>query len=285
MARWLTYARERFPLAVYLLLVMGMTLSSMRLVAEILPWRSSVLAGTGLLLFFAELRLMDELKDYGKDCVAHPDRPLPRGLVGLGEARRVCGWLYGLLLAWCAWTATAANAVAAACLALVCGWLALMYVEFFRGEALARRPLVYALLHQVILIPLLMYPALCIDADAWRSPRVLCLAIAVLGAFFAYEVCRKCDPGAHRVLRTYLSVYGAGKVWLIVAAACATAGAGATGLTLGRILWPAEIAAALAPLVLLARPPAFRWVEGVATLSLLVHLWTIPTLHLVGALK
>ena len=47
------------------------------------------------MLFFAELRLMDELKDYEKDLIAHPERPLPRGLLSREEVRAAVLPSYG----------------------------------------------------------------------------------------------------------------------------------------------------------------------------------------------
>ena len=78
---WLIYSKERFPLVTYLLLVGGITLSAQLLHSSAIDWKGFGVASVALLLFFAELRLMDELKDYEKDKIAHPGRPLPRGLV------------------------------------------------------------------------------------------------------------------------------------------------------------------------------------------------------------
>ena len=48
--------------------------------------KESIFIGVSLfLIFITELRFMDELKDYEKDKIAHPDRPLPRGLVTKGR--------------------------------------------------------------------------------------------------------------------------------------------------------------------------------------------------------
>jgi len=44
-----------------------------------------------VLLFFLQLRIADEFKDYEEDRRCRPHRPVPRGLVSLGELKAVAG--------------------------------------------------------------------------------------------------------------------------------------------------------------------------------------------------
>lgn len=288
MARWLIYLKERFPALTYVLLVSGICLSGIAAAGGVLG-DSAVLGPfsmgfAGLMLFFAELRLMDELKDYDKDVIAHPDRPLPRELIGRGEARRVVYGLMALLLAWAGFSVAVAGPRAGACFLLVAVWLWLMYREFYVGAALAKRPLLYAVLHQIILLPVAAYPALCAATDPAVLPNVLWLGVTILGAFFAYEVCRKLNPQAHPVLGTYLRVYGPAKTALLVLVTCGVAALGAHHMGLGALLWPFEAILILGLALLWLRPDQYKLVEGLATLSLLFHLWGAAIGRLFGVL-
>src|SRR5579862_4353131 len=84
MGRWLIFIKERFPLIPQLILTGGMALIAYHKYAWVL---------FGLLIFFFLLRAMDEYKDYEKDCVAHPERPLPRGLILRNEMKGVIQFL------------------------------------------------------------------------------------------------------------------------------------------------------------------------------------------------
>ena len=84
MAGWIIFIKERIPLPVYALLSGGLAASGMALQQAwmIKPFAVSFI---GLLLFFVVLRLMDEYKDYEKDQIAYPERPLPRGIVSKAQ--------------------------------------------------------------------------------------------------------------------------------------------------------------------------------------------------------
>jgi len=130
--------------------------------------------------------------------------------------------------------------------------------------------------------------AVCIFAVTVTRPglagsiQTLWMGLAVLGSFFSYEVCRKLDPQAHPVLKTYLGVYGRNVTGLVVVIACLLAGLGAWGLGLELLLWPAEGLLVASLVLLFARPKQYKIVEGVATLSLLLHLWAIVIEHFSG---
>ena len=153
----------------------------------------------------ATMRLMDELKDVEKDRVAHPDLPLARGLLSEGEAKR------GLVLAILALGAGAVslwvfNPVAGGLLGICVVYSLLMYREFFVPDWLEPRPFWYAVSHQVVLLPMYAFAtAAAVPAAATDAP-VLWFGLTGLGASFTLEVCRKLDPAAHPVLRTYLAV-------------------------------------------------------------------------------
>jgi 4-hydroxybenzoate polyprenyltransferase len=273
MARWFTFIWERFPPVTYFLLAGGFALSG----ASIAPGSLDALPLTGvfvaILLLLFELRLMDEVKDYEKDVVAHPGRPLPRGLLSRGEVRRAIQVIFVLQVAFGLALIPCLNAWTGSLFLLSTLYLYLMYKEFFVGRWLNRRPLLYALTHQLIIFPLCFFAVSASQPDSIGTTHTLGYGLAVLGAFFAFEVCRKLDPEAHPVLSTYLKTYGPRRTALLVVGASIVAGLGAALLEMKMILWPVEAALVLGVALVIQQPTRYKLAEVAAVLSLLVHIW------------
>ena len=282
MGAWITFLKERLPLPSYLVLVVGLAMSGNVLGGAAAPaesaaasWITTAIAAAGAFLFFAVLRIMDEFKDYEKDKVAHPHRPLPRGLIAPAQ---VAVAVKGLAVAMLLFSVIVglANLPAGISYLLVTGYLWLMYREFYVGAWLANRPLLYAASHQIIILPLCYFCFLAGNPDAWRDSQPALLGITVLGAFFTYEICRKLDPDAHPLLQTYLSHYGPAKTLIFTLCTIALSALGALGLGLGQMLLPLEgLLIALLSLLFLA-PYRFKTVEHGATISLALHVWAVP---------
>lgn len=151
------YLGERFPLVANGLLILSFY-SSNQFLAHALsqpgePMRydvSSLLGSVTMLCFFLHMRIFDDHKDYVTDCCYFPDRVLQRGVVKLRELK---------LLAAVAITsefALAAMCGPAALLSLLIAFAfsVLMLKEFFVGDWLKQRFLLYASVHMAIM-PLL----------------------------------------------------------------------------------------------------------------------------------
>ena len=91
MNRWVTYQRERFPLAGHGPLVAAFSASAVCFSSLL---RGHLAAPSPLaliaafltsLVFFLQLRIADEFKDFAEDARLRPYRPVPRGLVTLRE--------------------------------------------------------------------------------------------------------------------------------------------------------------------------------------------------------
>ena len=282
MGAWMTFLKERLPLPSYLALVMGLAISGSALGnasaagrPSVATWVATAIAAAGAFLFFAVLRIMDECKDYEKDRVAHPHRPLPRGLLA---PEQVAGAVNGLAVAMLVFGVVVGlrNGPAGLGYLLVTGYLWLMYREFYAGAWLAQRPLLYAASHQIIILPLCYFCVLVFDPSAWRHLQPALLGITVLGAFFAYEICRKLDPQAHPLVQTYLSHYGRATTLVFALCTVALSALGALGLGLERMLWPLEgILTALLALLILS-PNRYKIIEYGASVSLALHVWAIP---------
>ncbi len=278
MARWLTYLHERFPLGVYLVLSLGFAVSG-GLIGVDDPDSISfdmILSALGILIFFGELRLMDELKDYAKDVLAHPERPLPRGLLSLSEVKTVIRAVFGLMILFGIMIGIFNTPWAGGLYLGFTLYLGLMFKEFYLGEVLAQRPLLYAITHQIVLVPICLYTVSMGSAEMIWTRRSLAYAFTVLGAFFAYEVSRKLDPRSHPLLKTYLSLYGVHKTTLLIGILLGIAGAGARGMRAQFFLWPIELLFLVSLSLLFWKPSAFKRIEGIASLSLIFHIWSVP---------
>ena len=282
MGAWLTFLKERIPAFSYLLLATGLAasgvainkLSPSAVPGSSVPWIVIAIPAVGAFLFFAVLRIMDEYKDYDKDRIAHPQRPLPRGVLAPAQVARAVNGLVILMLIY-AFAVGLANRPAGLSYLLVTGYLWLMYREFYAGAWLSDRPILYAASHQVILLPLCYFSVLVFDAIAWHHTLTFAFGATVLGAFFTYEICRKLDPHAHPLAQTYLSHYGPARTLIFAVCTVALSAVGALGLGLGPLLWPLEaIMVALLALVFIA-PHRFKTVENAASISLALHVWAV----------
>jgi hypothetical protein len=283
MAAWLTYLKERFPLAAYLPVTAGLATSGMLVASGSIDWPRLALAVAYLLAWFFTLRLADELKDYDKDCAAHPDRPLPRGLLSRSQVAQTIRAFFAALILLAVVAGAAVGANAGILFLTTTAYLSLIYRDFFAlGPWLAERPATSAVVHQLVLVPLAASTVAIADPEAWAGPRAWAFAACVLGAFFSYEVCRKLEPNPHPALTTYLKSYGRGLTIVLVGALLLLAAWGARELGIERLLWPAEglLFASLA--VIFVQPARFKVVEVVASLTLLAHLWGPTLSHLTG---
>ena len=270
---WLQFSRERLALPACLLLAGGFAVSGAMITGRDPDPVSTVLIMQLLLLLLIELRLMDEYKDRDKDAVAHPERPLPRGLITPGSLRRMIGIIYAGMLLLVPVLALSGLRTAALWFLLTL-WCGLMYREFFAPDRLNARPWLYALTHQ-LLVPLMVLFAVAMHGGPTGTIPVAGLALMALGGFFNYEVCRKLDPAAHPVLGNYRTIYGRGGAALMSLAALAVAALGTmmAGPGPGMWLFPVQLLCALSLGLLWIRPGAWKGIEILATLGLVLHIW------------
>lgn len=189
------YLAERFPPPVAgvaaLLLTVGVAAMAVQ------PWYGSLLrvaavAGATFLFLF-HLRVYDEQKDGARDRITHPDRVLSRGIVTVGELtaldrqglliQAVLAMLLGLKpFAW--WLAAV-------------GWAWLMRREFFVGEWLRARIVLYGLSHSLVVFWLVQF----IVAGVGGAPLAISLGLMAAALSWFQEVARKLDPAGARARR------------------------------------------------------------------------------------
>jgi 4-hydroxybenzoate polyprenyltransferase len=233
MNRWIVYQRERFPLAGHAPLVAAFSASAVCFSSVLRghiappPIATFVVAFMTSLLFFLQLRIADEFKDFEDDSRYRPYRPVPRGLVTLRE------------LAWVGAGAAVIQLLLALALdptivwLLVIGWvyLALMTREFFVPRWLKRHPIVYMTSHMAIMPLVDLYATAC---DWWvaghhRVPHGLYwfLIVSYLNGL-VIEIGRKTRVPAdeERGVETYSALWGTGgaiRAWMLAILATAFA--------------------------------------------------------------
>jgi 4-hydroxybenzoate polyprenyltransferase len=169
-ARWGVYQRERFPLLAHGPLVLAFSFSAvsysslLRGQHGIPPLPNIAVSFVTALLFFLQLRIADEFKDFEDDSRYRPYRPVPRGLVKLKELAVLGVIAAAIQLGLALWLSPALVPF----LLLVWAYLALMTKEFFVPEWLKAHPVVYMVSHMAIMPLIDLYATTC----DWRVANV-----------------------------------------------------------------------------------------------------------------
>lgn len=151
-----------------------------------------------------------------------------------------------------------------------------MNKEFFISEWLNQRPLLYAISHQIIIFPLIIFMAYFISPETSSlSSDLLWYAFLILGTFFTFEVGRKLDPDSHPILKTYLQIYGIKGVIAIIGVSLTLALLSA--IRLGLFIWYAPFAlfAFTSLLYLIKAPEKYKVAEGIIALTLIYTSWVV----------
>jgi 4-hydroxybenzoate polyprenyltransferase len=231
--RWLVYQRERFPLAAHAPLVAAFSASAVcfsALVRGAVNWPRADAMGVAFvtaLLFFLQLRIADEFKDFEEDSRFRPYRPVPRGLVTLRELAVVGIAAGAVQLGLALWLEPSI----AVLLVLAWVYLTLMTREFFAARWLKAHPVVYMASHMLILPLVDLYATAC---DWWLAGLRLppdglywFLVVSYLNGI-VIEVGRKTRAPADEEtgVETYSALWGlrgAVRVWLAAVGATALA--------------------------------------------------------------
>ncbi len=274
MKRWITFLNERAPLPAVLTIGAGVSLSAVYLAGHFDP--NAVLLGMlAQALFLVLLRVMDERKDFEKDKVAHPERPLPRGLVTVAEVDRAIAILAVAMFAMAAIVGWRVNVVAGGFLAVGAVYLWLMFKEFYVGERLAQFPMVYALSHQIIEYPIYGFVVVLVRPDMAFTLLMIGWIAMNIGSSMTFEIARKLDPAAAPILKTYLSVYGPAKTAVLLAVFTILAGVGSYAIGILPLTIPFELFCLATLPVLFKAPHKHQIVLGAAALSSFVHVWAV----------
>ncbi|MCB1750820.1 MAG: UbiA family prenyltransferase [Gammaproteobacteria bacterium] len=222
LARWWIYQRERFPLLAHGLLIALFAVAAvsysdaLQTTGKPLTATTFVTAFIGCFGFFLLLRIADEFKDSEDDLRYRAYRPVPRGLITLGELRTLAIITIALQLA-CAWWL---DSLLLLPYLLTLGYFMLMGKEFFAHRWLRSHPLAYLFSHMLIM-PLIAFYA---SAHQWlphQPPAALAAFLAV--SFFTgivFEIGRKIRSPEmeEQGVETYSALWGrpvATGAWLL----------------------------------------------------------------------
>jgi 4-hydroxybenzoate polyprenyltransferase len=295
--RWWTYQRERFPLAAHGPLIAAFSFCAvsysrmLRGEPGLPPWPALATAFVICLLFFLQLRIADEFKDFEEDSRWRPYRAVPRGLVGL----RALGVLFALAAAVQLGAALLLRPPLALLLLLPWTYLAAMSHEFGAREWLKARPVTYLWTHMLIM-PLVDFFATGCDwlASGAAPPAGLGWFLAAsFGNGIVIEFGRKlrAPSDEEEGVQTYTALWGTVRApvcWLLMlvaTAVCATMAAiplGCAPLLAG--ILSLLIAAAVAAFIGFRRAAVsgsgkrFEILSGVWTLALYLGLGALPHL-------
>jgi hypothetical protein len=171
--RLLAWGNERFgpaPILLYFLLYLAGILYARAITGDPNPSVSplDVVAFSAVFGYFLLVRVLDEHKDYDKDCINFPDRILQRGLVTLDQLK-VIGVL--TLVPQIVVSALVDGGVGPVTLAwlVLFGWTMLMLKEFFARQWLEPKLVLYAILH-LLAGPLALLWIALIGADGKQLP-------------------------------------------------------------------------------------------------------------------
>lgn len=291
------YQRERFPLVTHAPLIAAFSFCTVsfsqmaRGHAGVPAARAVLVAFASALLFFLQLRIVDEFKDAEDDARFRPYRPVPRGLVSLRELGAVgiaAGMAQVALALWLSPTLIPF-------LLLVWGYLALTGKEFFVRDWLKARPITYMWSHMLILPLIDLYGTAC-DWRVAGAGTPFGLIWLLLVSFFngiVVEVGRKIRAPVDEEtgVETYSALWGRQRaVWVWLGALGVTA-VGAW-IAAAQIQFATQASALLALLLLVAivvglrflRAPVSsraRWIElvsGCWTLLMYLSLGALPLL-------
>ncbi|KAF9576882.1 hypothetical protein EC968_000006 [Mortierella alpina] len=290
---WLKFFSERVALFVYLLTAAGYVLTANYALSDgskTLPLRQFFWTMVIETLFLVTLRVMDDLKDVDTDIVAHPERPLPRGLVTAREASVVVHTLVLILVVNGIVLAIVENlACGLLCLATTVYYYA-MFKEFGCGHWLSARPILYVITHQLVVLFMVLFPVAAFHgASSLKNILAWHAALLQFGGSFTFEVCRKLDPTAHVALGTYLIAYGKVKTFLMILFAVVIGAWASYVMAVEIIMWPFLGFLLLSVFVLFAkqRVPGTPLAEGEAmpkghkTVELICTLITLLTMYIV----
>lgn len=291
-AKWWTYQRERFPLVAHGLLILAFSSGAVAYSARLRDARpaagSFVVAFLSCLVFFFLLRVSDEHKDIEEDRRWRPYRPVPRGLVTLGELRRAAWGLMAVQGALALWLAPALL------VPLVATWafIGLMTIEFGIGGWLHDRPMAVIATHMLVM-PFVDFYAMATDwmaAGVRPAAGLLWFLLASYANGVVVEVGRKLRAPADEEegVLTYTARYGIPRAvlfWLLAmlatlgCAVMATVRIGSAPYVLVLLGALFAVAAALgAWLAVSPRPGRGKLLEAVS------GLWTIAVYLGVGFL-
>jgi 4-hydroxybenzoate polyprenyltransferase len=219
--KWNIYQSSRFPLVKHGLLILAFSSSAVSFSAMITgrtspEMLSYLVAFITCFLFFLQLRIADEFKDYEEDCQYRSYRPVPQGIITLRELKYLFIIASAIQLVAAAWL----DIKLAGILLIVWVYLACMSKEFGIKPWLKAHPITYMWSHMLIM-PMVDFYATATDWILHSTPPYALYWFVALSFFngINLEIGRKIrsDKDEETGVETYSVLWGAKKAtiaWL-----------------------------------------------------------------------
>jgi 4-hydroxybenzoate polyprenyltransferase len=254
MNRWWIYQKERFPVLAHGPLIGAFSFcavaysASLRAPGSFPSWPSGIVAFLSCFLFFLQLRIADEFKDFEEDSLYRPYRPVPRGLVKRSEL----GWIFAMGCAVQLGLALWLEPRLLVVLLVTWTYLAAMSKEFLVRDWLKTRPITYLWTHMLIMPLIDLYATSCdwVPRQGHAPAGLLWFLAASFCNGIVIEIGRKvrASEQEERGVETYSKLWGprkAAMIWWVFVfltyqfaiRAAMRAGAGlSTALVLGLVM-------------------------------------------------
>lgn len=278
--RFSIYLNERSPLLALSFLSAGISLSAMAL-------NRSFHLGHFILglvfnnLLFIQMRLGDELKDFETDKIINPTRPLPRGLLKNQDIFNLLLFFLFVIFGAGLIIMVTQSSIGGLSLIIAGAFSWLMYKEFYIGQSLEKKPIIYALTHQLIVFPIFAWPGLTYDINLFHNKFFIGWLIANFGASFTFEICRKLDPAAPKLAKTYAHHYGRE---LTVTFCALLMTLSAFGAQMAGYFWtsvPVLFLLLISLITWMMKPKTYKLPAGLSALSSSVILWCPAVIWLI----
>ena len=274
--RWNQFFKERAPLPILTIVAAGPSLGAAKASLDSVPWYLIILHFLIIFFLLIAIRLMDERKDLIKDLALEPARPLPRGLINQLEIRNAIDLILLTLVVIGTLTGVIGGFYAGLFALVSVAYLLLMEREFYIGALLKRLPLLSALSHQALLIPMYLVPLATAVAER-RFPAGM--AGAFIGANFAgsmaYEISRKLNPSSPIGKDTYLQLFGTKRTLAMLLVCMSTIILLSVWLGSWTLCLPLAFIFLCAVAAWIKAPSRYQAVEASAALLSLGQLWTL----------
>ncbi len=167
--------------------------------------------------FFLMLRIFDEHKDYEIDCALHPERVLQKGLIRLSHLKVAGVIAIALQLAVSIWFDRGLGLVTMFWL-VVMAWSLLMAKEFFIGEWLKPRLVLYAVSHMLVTPMMLAWLAQMGMGQQLLPLQVIWVGVLMFFSGFTFEITRKTwGPEEEREgMDSYAKIFGVSHAPVVV---------------------------------------------------------------------
>lgn len=279
---WTGYIRESFFLPTLIVLVAGISLSGIFLNGHSLSLLPSLLSFIGIFLLFVLLRLIDDVKNYEKDCVAYPEKPLPRGLIHISAAKKMIERMHIILFAYSIIIWVIIQETAGLAYAFAAAYSLIKYNDFFAKQWMLKHPLSHGILLQMFIFPIAVFSVSVNNPYALVSPSTWIFAAMLFGAFFCFEISRKLDPHTHPAIGSYVHFYGFHRTYEIATLTLIISAMSGTMLGLSLLLFPCQLVVLFTLSSLFFQPKWFKIPEVCAGLSLMLHAWAIVLYKFIG---